>query len=429
MRYILLALCALELLFITYWQNLAGPYISPLLFLITSISIGIIFLKTADSPAKATPAKPTLPLKVISASQIILFATLAYFVIKTLKTIWWWDATQDTGIDKSDIIQQIAILVNRFLAGEQPYTIIHFKDYDLFPTYLPFQWIPYIITELAHKDYRWIPAIALLLSSLYFFVRHSRQLLHENIPTVIKLLLPVWPLIAWYTAIMYFNPIFKLSVEGLIAAYYLFVATNIGGRRVLPLAMGVAACLLSRYSIVFWVPLCLAALYIAGQKKKALTVSLTLLAFFVIFYWLPFMRKDPMIFLHGYQYHSVAALREWQNDIQTLHSKFYLMNGLGFTSWALKLIPGDLKQILGVYQLIHLSVCIITVTGLLVYYRLKKASLPLNTFLLFSLKIYMAVFYAFIQIPYKYLYLVPVIISSSLLANAFNSKWNKNQGI
>jgi hypothetical protein len=44
----------------------------------------------------------------------------------------------------------------------------------------------------------------------------------------------------------------------------------------------------------------------------------------------------------------------------------------------------------------------------------------MNTFLLVSFKIYLAFFYSFVMVPYNYLYLVPVIISAPLLAQAFS---------
>ncbi len=421
MKYLLLILCAIELLFITYWQNIAGPYLSPLLFLIASLGIGFTYLKLTTTPATAIPVNSQINPKAIFAAQLVIYGILSYLVIKTLKTIWWWDMTQDSGIDKSDIIQQITVLVTRFLGHQQPYAIIHFKEYDLYPTYMPFQWMPYILTELAHKDYRWVPAIALWLSGTYFFIKNCSPL-KLNMPPLAAILIPVWPLIVWYTAIMHFNPMFKLTVEGLIAAYYLFVATSISNKKGVWLGIGIALCLLSRYSIILWVPLCLLAYAIAGQRKKALITSSIILLFIFILYWFPFMRKDPAIFLNGYHYHSTAALLEWQRDIQMLHSKFYLMNGLGFTSWALKLLPGDLKHIISAYQAIHLSLCLLTVTSLLVYYWRRKATVSLNVFLLFSFKVYLAVFYAFIQIPYKYLYLVPVIISSALLADSWSNK-------
>lgn len=417
MRILLLLLCIFEVMLVTWLRNFAGPYISPLLFLLTSCSIAFVYLRL--STGSAIPAQSfRIPKNILIVLQLIPFLILSYLVFKTNKTIWWWHATIDKGVDKSDIIPQITSLVKRFLAHEQPYYPIQYPDYTLFPTYLPFQWMPYIITEVLHKDYRWIPVVFLWLASLYFFIK-NRSFKESATPLALQILLPVWPLIAWYAIVMYDNDMFKLTVEGLIAAYYLFVVVNIGGKWIWPLAIGIAVCLLSRYSIIFWVPLCVGCYYIAGKKKEAAVIVSVFIVLFIACYWFPFLRKDPGIFMKGYEYHTKAAYGEWRNDLQNLHGKFYMYNGFGFTSWALALIPGDLGQVLWVYQKIHLILCLTTVAGLFYYYQKKKGVYDLNTFLLFSFKLYLAIFYAFIQIPYKYLYLVPAIVTSALLVPVF----------
>ena len=416
MKYLLFALCISELLLTTYLQNFAGPFISPVLLLGCSAGVAFCYLRIALQPAIALAATPKINPKLVFALQVAAVLLLSFITINTLRTIWWVDATKHNA-GTSDIIQNITVMVKRFLAREQPYTTIHLEGYDLSPTYLPLQWLPYAITEWMHKDYRWVPAVSLWLASLYFFARNSK-LRYTGLPLAFKVLLPVWPLIVWYTSVTHSYPMFQLTVEGLIAAYYLVVATSISEKRIWILAAGIALCLLSRFSIILWFPLCLAAFFIAGEKKKALVIGGTFLVCFILFYWLPFLRHDPMVFIKGYQYYSHATLDEWQRDIP-IQGKYFLDNGLGFTSWALKLVPGNPEHILSVYQGFHLLACSLTIFALLLFYWLKRSTIPLSVFLLFSFKIYLAVFYSFIQLPYNYLFLVPVIISSALLANGF----------
>jgi hypothetical protein len=215
------------------------------------------------------------------------------------------------------------------------------------------------------------------------------------------------------------NEIFIFGVEGLLAGYYLFVAESISKRSIIPLAIGISLCLLSRYSIIFWVPLCVLLCFVAANRKNALIICLTVLLFFVAFYWFPFLRKDASIFMKGYAYHTNAAYYEWLRDLNVYGGKVYLFNGLGFTAYAMKFVSGDLHFKLAFYKTLHLSLCILTVSGLGWYYIRSRQRYPLRVFLLFSFKVYLAVFYAFIQIPYKYLYFVPIIVSASLLGAAF----------
>ena len=221
------------------------------------------------------------------------------------------------------------------------------------------------------------------------------------------------------------NNSFVFTVEGLIAAYYFFAAESTGKKSIWPLAMGMSLCLFSRYSIIFWVPLCIAILAMAGQKKNAMIVAGTAAAFFIFVYWLPFLRVDPEIFIKGYRYHTQAAFGEWERDV-VVNGKNYLNNGLGFSSYAIAWFPGALHNKLAIYKNLLFGVCLLTVAVLgLVFYR-SRGRYDANAYLLFSFKICIAVFYAFIQIPYRYLFFTPLIITAALLGGAFMPRVKNN---
>ncbi len=48
MRLLLLILCIIEFLFVTFCENIAGIIISPLLFFSSSIAIAIVYLKISN---------------------------------------------------------------------------------------------------------------------------------------------------------------------------------------------------------------------------------------------------------------------------------------------------------------------------------------------------------------------------------------------
>jgi hypothetical protein len=275
------------------------------------------------------------------------------------------------------------------------------------------QWLPYLITEWLHKDYRWIPTLSLLAVCGYFFMRTRMA------PGWWGLTLPVWPLVAWCACILNDNNSYIFCVEGLIAAYYFFTAVSITGRSIWPFAVGVALCLLSRYSIIFWVPLAFALLLMAGQRKNAWTMVLVSVAIFMVGYWWPFLRTDGSIFLNGYRYHTHAALGEWQRDLAIHNGSANLRNGLGFTSFALALLPGTIENVLTTYRIFHFVLCGGTVIALGAYFY-RHRHIPVQQYMLFSFKVYLTVFYAFIQIPYKYLFLVPLMVSCALLGSIFS---------
>jgi len=413
MKLLLAFLCILELLFATFLVNTLGPYLSPIVFAGSGFAIAWLYLRIASGTMPEATHTPTTH-KIVPVIQWVLFLLLSYIVFSSLKHYWWYHLTYGDTKSSSDIIPQIKTLVQRWVNGSQPYYTIQFMGYDLFPTYLPLQWMPYILCEWAQKDYRWIPTFALWMASFWYFLRCSRQ--YQQLSW--QLLIPVWPLIVWGVYILHDWKLFVFAVEGLIIAYYLLVAEALHKKNTLVLALGISLCLLSRYSIIFWVPLCLVLLYVSGHKRAAFSIALTALLMATVIYWLPFLRRDPSIFIQGYAYHTNAALAEWTRDMQVYDGIVYLRNGLGFTSYALAFIPGSLAHKLAVYKNSHLLVSILTVVGLGWYFIRHRARYDVYIFLLFSLKVYLVVFYVFIQIPYKYLIFLPVMLSMSLLGSA-----------
>lgn len=417
MKPLLFLLCLLELLFATFLITPLGPYITSLLLLGISLGIAVLYLKIASQPASQRPGKPgKIPPAVVKAVQWAFFGALTYFTFAELKFLWWYELTYpNPRHGSSDIIPQITALVQRFLDGQQPYYPIKFSNYDLYPTYLPLQWLPYIPLELAHKDYRWVPTFAMWFACTYFFIT-SRHKTDNNIWSI---LIPIWPMVIWFSFIWHDNLAFVYSVEGLVASYYFFTAESIKRQNAVMLAITVSVCLLSRYSIIFWVPLLVALYYATGKRKEAFLIAGTAAILFVTIYWFPFLRKDPGIFINGYNYHTQAALHEWQNDLAKNNGTANLYNGLGLTPYALKFLPGDERSILATYKIIHFVACALCIIILGAVFAFNRAKYQLHVFLLFSFKVYLTVFYMFIQIPYKYLFLVPFFASACLLGAAF----------
>lgn len=417
MKLLLFLLCLLELLFATFLILPLGPYVTSLLLLTISLGIAVVYLKIATKPSLPINYKNgKVPPLVITILQWTLFGTLTYFTFAELKFLWWYELTYpNPRHGSSDVIPQITALVQRFLRGEQPYYPIKFSDYDLYPTYLPLQWLPYIPLELAHKDYRWVPTFAMWFACAYFFITNRKN--HTN--NIWAIIIPIWPLVIWFSFIWHDNLAYVYCVEGLIASYYFFTAESIKKQNTALLAITISACLLSRYSIIFWVPLCLALHFIAGKRREALIIAGTALIFFVVIYWFPFLRKDAGIFINGYNYHTKAALQEWLHDLARNNGTANLYNGLGLTPYAMKLLPGDEEHILATYKIIHFVACAVCVAGLGLLFVRNRSKYPLHVFLLFSFKAYLTIFYMFIQIPYKYLFLVPFFTSACLLGAAF----------
>ena len=323
MRVLLFILCIAEVLLLTFFQDVAGLFVSPLLFFIISICIAFVYLKVSAQETKQKQIKKTAD-SVIKGIQVFLFVSISVIIFSCLKNIFETHDCSLKNTTQPDMIPQIIYLVTRFLSGEQPYYPMPFVGYHLYPTYLPLQWFPYMIAEVLRIDYRWIPALFLWLVSLYFFIKNG-FCKKTFVPAFWRIVIPVWPLLFWLQFIIYDWGFFSYAVEGLVASYYLLVSMSFNNKKITWVAIGITLCLLSRYSIIFWVPLGMACYYIAGQRKQALIIIGTVVISFFVFYWLPFLRKDHSIFINGYHYHTKAAVDIWvRHDV---------VNGLGFKTW------------------------------------------------------------------------------------------------
>ncbi|MDX2001483.1 MAG: hypothetical protein SFW35_03575 [Chitinophagales bacterium] len=309
----------------------------------------------------------------------------------------------------SDIIPQIQTMVSRLLHGQLPYQIIHFQNYDLFPTYQPLQWLPFTLAEWGHFDYRWI-ALAIWLLAVGVFVWKAVKIGHPMV--YLQTALPF----LFFIFIKAKEPtLFAWTMEIMIAGYYLLLALSISSRSIYIIAGGIILCLLSRYSLVFWLPLYFLVLLFSWNRQRTLMAAGLVLIGVLLIYVLPFLSQDAGIFIKGYQYHTGAALGEWQHyDGGT--KPHHLFQGIGFACYFFDFAPGNLEQKLSLLKMVHLALSgsVVILLGLLYFFKLRTYLEP-RRFLLASLNIYLVVFYSFIQIPYQYLMIVPLFASLPLL--------------
>lgn len=416
---LLLLAVLFELLLVSRFSNIAGPYFSPVLLLGVGLLVPWLYLRIRQQkeqdPAPVAPAGQS-PWYLLS---LVLFGVLSILLFMKLRSTFASIPVREGDSSASDIIPQIITLCRRFVQGEAPYRNIPFPGYVLYPTYLPLQWMPYCIAEWLHFDYRWVPAGVLWLSSAYYFFNNSSK---EKTRSPLTSAAALWPLIVWFSLVQNDSYLFGITVESLAAGYYLFLGERIKKQNAAMLGIALALCLFSRYSVVLWVPLCLLALLLKRSWKPVWTVTGVLLLVFICVYWLPFLRNDPDIFLKGYRYHSGAALGEWQH-VDDSGRPVHLYNGLGMASWTYRVFGNwALHRRLEFHQRLHLVISLLTVAALAIWYLRRRSRVTLDTFLLFSLKVYLTVFYCFIQIPYKYLFLVPLIVSSCLMTHAFGRR-------
>jgi hypothetical protein len=396
---------------LTFWNNLFGWKFSPLILFFTSLSIGIFPLyyfyrkKIIDNIPEFLFNKNKL-----KQSLLLLQVFLVCGIIIAAKLNVQYGRSE-INWQYSDIIPSIQELIRRFFAGEYVYTPITKWGYYMPVTYLPAHWMPFIPAQFFQFDFRWIPyavwlvaAVGLAIHILKYqsnFIISSAQLFFTFL-----ILFLVWN---------YHPGIFSMTVEVMIAGYYMLAIQAIAWRNNWLKAIPFILCLLSRYSLIFWMPLFIIVLFFEEKKLHSIKVALTVFIGILFIYIIPFLSKDWMIFYNGYKYYDHSAFGEWHH-LNEAGLPYHLFSGTGFACYFYKLpdyfsIPEKIKII----QKTHLVISVITIICLGLWYYAKGKNINYKIFLFSSLKIYLTVFYAFMQVPYLYLFMVPLFVSLALV--------------
>lgn len=404
LKTILFAAILVEVLLFTAFRGVLGYHISPLVFFLASVIIGgvliMIGLKGAYQPLsdKVLITKGRSIAWLVFIGGLILSGSLLNNVFNKFPV----DITQ------TDVIAQLQTLVQRTLRGDFPYQIISDWGWDMFPTYLPMQWLPFIIPEYLGFDYRLMAALVFLMAIAIYGIR-ALKLQISLWQFVLILLMPILVFLCMFT---FKGMLFRGSIETMIVGYYLLIGLSLFSNSDLIKALALTCCLFSRYSIVLWVPLFFLITTVAESRRNALMIAGYVLVGFVAVYGIPFLLKDPSIFLKGYQYHSFAALGEWHHNSPEVGNRpVHLFNAVGFACYFYDFVEGTVAHRLKALQVTHLVLSLLTVGGLAIWYYKVRHGIQHKVFLLGSLKIYLAVFYSFIQIPYLSLFMVPVFLS------------------
>lgn len=396
-----------EILFTTFLRNKwLSPSANGILLFLLSLLIGLfpfIFLSGAKG--------------VINRAAGTNFSKYIWFFLIALNFLFWvrYIHLNPVRVQESDIIPTIELLVKRQQAGIFPYKIISDWGYDLQPTYLPFTWMPFHLTEFMMIDYRYLVLASWLLLCYYLF----RKFFVSNKITYGQLILFFLFQSVFWLFLFYGDLTFVRTVELMIATYYCFFLFSLEKKNTWLIALSLLICLLSRYSLAMWVPFFfLLSMKESGIKQTA-KWSILVVTGIIFFYVLPFLSTDFSVFFRGLKGYASAAAGEWKGQPwQAATDKpFQLFRGTGLAAYFYDHSQGSVEQKIDLYKNIHLiSVVLITVILCGWYFikgRKQKFYMPLIA--VASLKIYFSFFYGFIMTPYVYLFIVPVITSLIVL--------------
>lgn len=314
-------------------------------------------------------------------------------------------------IGNSDIIPALSIYPRRLLAGEAVYApFTEELGYFALPTYLPATWGPYLLPQVLEFDYRWMAFGLLLLGVGCYLVLVYRLRLSVLASFTLALLPFALTLSVQHTE----APMFGQTVEEMIIGYYFVLLSGLLLRQRALLILGLLLCLLSRYSLVLWVPLLLGLLYWQQGWREAVLVTGAVGLGVVVLYILPFLSHDWTLFLRVQQSYAVVAAGEWQH-LNERGLPFHLYNGVGLGNLLYQFGSGSIPDKISLLRKLHLAGLLGTVLGAaLLYWREAASRTDYRVFCALALKFYLVMFYALLQVPYAYLASVSVFASCFL---------------
>lgn len=419
-RYLYFAFVA-ELLLLIYFRNETGYIFSPLLLLLSGIFISAypyFILKYNVQPVIRHQAKPKTTWMVFSGLSI-LYVIFSFFVFQA----------NPIDVNHSDIIPFVRdILVKRALNGEPVYGVVHdFNNTyhrDFIPNYLPMQWGPFMVAGFLETDFRWVVVCVFILSVAYFIHEQlgggiSRQaiLLHSVLPFVV--LFSIYIKQAQGAA---------HTIEIMIMAYYLFLGVSLFSGNSFLRAIALLLPLMSRYSFLFWLPVCFFCLY-KENTRRFFTVGSILAVLVLLLFILPVLIPNPGFLSSFNDIYLTGALGEWDGQSWQLPGDipFQLFQGTGFASWFYMFAGGTLMNKILMLKSTLLIAGIASMVISFLGYRLATKVVSSQFYSLLTLKLCLTVFYAFILVPYVYLFWVPLMVSVVVLVKTENTITSQQQ--
>lgn len=402
----LIILVLAELLLLTSFRaTLFSPVINGAVIFIVSAVTGIITFKASFHKYEIQ-----LPRWNILQTKYPLYISL---LLAGINIIIWvkYLHNHPVNVKESDVIPAIEQMVKHYRQGLSPSTLVTEWGYDIRPSYLPFTWMPFILTEWLRLDYRYLCLLVWFLLNWWFIFRIAGKKNETFSATVTFIFLQLF----FGLFINYGDLAFARTVELLICCYYAFMLLSFQKANSYAVAFFVTACLLSRFSLVLWLPFIFLAVICYSGFLKASGIAVLVMAAVMLIFVIPFFLRDTNFFTRMFQTYDVASLGEWNGQAWQLPGSkpFQLFRGTGLAAFFYNYLPGSTMEKLKIVQRLQLIIPLLASVVLMCWFWFgaRKKNFSLALLATGSLKIYLSFFYAFIQVPYVYLFMMPALVS------------------
>jgi len=392
----IVVLAILQVLSATYFLDIPNfQALDSFLFLFTGVGISLCLLQV-----------PPIQLQKDSIfNRQLLFKLLVILLLLPVSYQLARHIMDDNPLlyQNADMLPIIKSMNQRFLNGQwkQVYQPIPEIWNGIQPIYLPAMWMPFGLSLIFDFDIRWITVCGIWLAIILCVLPAWRKITASIFLIAAFLILLVW------LHTNGDNGVIELTEEGVVFFYYSLLATAMIFNNPWLLGISVAACLLSRYSFIGWIPFAILYLVLRKEYKLLLRVSITavIVAFVLV---IPFGFGPLLYHLHLHDNYISHAARVWHDEPDTYFETLGMAKFFGASH--IKLLHSILVS--GSF-LIPLS--------FLLFLRKKLSTQP--NILLAGFQLSLTFFYNFLDVTYLYLYYTPVFVS--LLITSWSLSSNK----
>ncbi|HAD35039.1 MAG TPA: hypothetical protein DCF44_11205 [Chitinophagaceae bacterium] len=398
----MLFLCGVELF---------GVFLAPVFLLIAGLFIGVMAWRMI----------PFYPLTIQPASRSrwpFLFGILALLSpVEELRKIWH---SFPLPTPNSDVIQQLSYQFERFSQHLTPYHPFPDLAWHPFPVYMPLHWLPMGIGQSLHMDVRWGAYLIFVICALVYLYQ-TRKISITGIQPYLMTCMPAGVL--WFH-ILFLKEDLGVSPEMLIGGYYLIIVTALLVRNHFLLGVGIALALLSRFTLIFWIPLAGILLWQALGFRQTMRIFSIPLTAIICIYILPFLWEDPSFFLQGIEYHNQCAVNDFMDISERIPAGWNATYGMSGLIYFNAVFPEDGPQAVQKTRIIQGGVMLLLMLIGLIGFR-SKLRVPVEDYLLVFLTMFIFLFFWFSPMTFRYYYFTVFILLGGLWVRALTKPNNR----
>lgn len=404
MRNFVFVLLLSQLFFCFLGVQVFGIYVNAFFFFFSSLAIAyfyfasVLYRKENKNPDHEKNLKPLIGGLLFGILMAVIFIM---YVIRFHKF-------HDTNA-YSDVLMQLEALYDRFARGEQPYYPVNPPAHSPFPVYMPLHWLPIGFARLFNVDLRVIGLLILYIAVglyAYYFIDRNKNVWS----ILLVIVMPVAILLSFFYSL---DLVYVFETP--IAAYYLLLALGLARRNMWLTTLGIILCLLSRYTMVFWLPIFAVLLFMNVSRRQAFMLFGTIILSVVLIYILPFYLRAPDALADGLRYHNRTVISGWEYGADTLRIGVY------FAPHMRALFSGTAEHRVFCARVVQALVMLLLFIGGMIAYTFNRKRINFYDFSLGMLYLVLLCFYTIGPMIFIYyllsLFFVGIVLCARIIEN------------